>query len=132
MDRPKVGVGVFIKKDGKYLVGKRKNAHGAGCWSLPGGHLEGGESFESCCERETLEETGITIFNIKPLTFTNDIFSEVNKHYVTLFFKAEYLSGEVQLMEPDKCEGWEWLALNDIPKPMFLPLENLIKQGIVK
>lgn len=34
-NRPKVGVGVAIIKDGKVLLGKRKNAHGEGTWSFP-------------------------------------------------------------------------------------------------
>ena len=74
MDRPLVGVGVFIKRDGKYLLGKRKGAHGAGQWSLPGGHLEGGESFEDCCIREVKEETGLDISNVRRITFTKEIF----------------------------------------------------------
>ncbi len=31
-NRPKVGIGVIIIKDGKVLLGKRKNAHGEGMW----------------------------------------------------------------------------------------------------
>jgi 8-oxo-dGTP diphosphatase len=54
-NRPKVGIGVFIFKDGKFLMGCRKGTHGAGTWSVPGGHLEFGESFEECAEREALE-----------------------------------------------------------------------------
>ena len=62
MKRPSVGVGVFVyNMDGKILLGKRKGAHGAGEWSLPGGHLEFNESFERCCEREVMEETGICL-----------------------------------------------------------------------
>ena len=33
--RPKVGVGVIVRKDGKILLGKRRNAHGDGTWSFP-------------------------------------------------------------------------------------------------
>jgi len=43
-ERPKVGVGVIIVKNNKILFGKRKNAHGEGSWSFPGGHLEFKES----------------------------------------------------------------------------------------
>jgi len=46
LPRPAVGVGVFIWKNGKFLLGQRKNVRGAGTWSVPGGHMEGGESFE--------------------------------------------------------------------------------------
>lgn len=46
MERPKVGVGVLIVDGNKILLGKRKNAHGDGCWAPPGGHLEFGESWQ--------------------------------------------------------------------------------------
>ena len=62
---PRVGVGVIIKKDGQVLVGKRKASHGAGCWHFPGGHLEFNETWEECARRETKEEVGIKIKNIK-------------------------------------------------------------------
>ena len=38
-ERPKVGVGLLIIKDGKVLLAKRKNAHGEGTWGSVGGHL---------------------------------------------------------------------------------------------
>jgi 8-oxo-dGTP diphosphatase len=126
MNRPQVGVGVFIKKDGKFLLGKRKNSHGAGEWSLPGGHLEGGESFEACCQREVMEETGMTIKNIVPLIFTNDLFPKEDKHYVTLFFASDYDSGNLENKEPDKCEGWQWFKINEFPQPRFGPLDQAI------
>ena len=43
-ERPKVGVGVIIIKDGKFLMGWRKKSHGSGTWCPPGGHLEYGTS----------------------------------------------------------------------------------------
>jgi 8-oxo-dGTP diphosphatase len=127
--RPKVGVGVFVLKDGKFLMQKRKGKHGDGTWSLPGGHLEFGESVEDCAAREVLEETGVKISNIKIGPYTNDIFLEEGKHYITLFVVSEYDSGEAAVAEPDVCEDVEWFHLADLPEPKFLPLANLLKTG---
>ncbi len=128
MKRVQVGVGVFIKRNGKILVGKRKGSHGAGTWALPGGHLEPGELFETCCKREVLEETGLIINNISPVVFTNDVFDNEGLHYITLFFKGEYESGEAIVAEPRHCEEWRWVSLDYIPQPIFLPLRNALEE----
>lgn len=127
MQRPKVGVGVFVIKDGRILMGQRINAHGEGTWSLPGGHLEFFETFEDCAKREVLEETGLTINGITYLTATNDLFEKENKHYVTIFVKSNDSEGIAKVMEPHKCLKWDWFSWDDLPKPLFLPIENLRK-----
>ena len=50
--RPLIGLGVIIVNPAdKILLGLRKGSHGAGEWSLPGGHLEWNESFEECSRK---------------------------------------------------------------------------------
>lgn len=129
MERPKVGVGVIVKKDGKVLFGKRKGAHGEGTRSLPGGHLEFGETPEQCAIREVFEEAGIGISNAVRVAFTNDILEKEQKHYVTLYIASDYAGGDVRVMEPDKCEEWRWVDWDDLPRPLFIPIENLLRQG---
>lgn len=128
-ERPKIGIGVCIIKNGKVLFGKRKNAHGEGSWCFPGGHLECDENIEDCARREVLEETGLSIKNIRFGPYTNDIFKKENKHYVTLFVIADYDSGELKVMEPEKCERWSWFKWEELPEPLFLPNQNLLKLG---
>lgn len=125
MDRPFIGIGVIIKKDGRVLLGKRKSRHGPGTWCFPGGHLEFNESIEDAARRETQEEAGINIKNISYGPYTNDIHADENKHYVTLFVISEYSNGEVKIMEPKKCEKWEWFNWDNLPEPLFLPIKNL-------
>lgn len=127
--RPYVGIGVCVIKDKKVLLGKRKNAHGAGSWCFPGGHLEFGESIEQCARREVLEETGLEIENLRRGPFTNDIFETAAKHYVTLFVIADCVGGTLEVKEPHKCERWQWFSWQDLPEPLFLPNQNLVKQG---
>ena len=127
-NRPLVGVSVIVKKGNKVLVGRRRNIKGNGTWAFPGGHLEFRESFEDCIRREVMEEAGIKIRNIKFQTLTNDIHPKEKTHYVTLFFTSSYRSGKVTNMEPEKCKGWEWISWNNLPHPLFLPIENLLAQ----
>ncbi len=128
--RPKVGLAVIVMKDGKILIGKRRGSHGHGTWHMPGGHLEFGETLEECARREVEEEAGIEIENIKVLALTNDIFEKELKHYITVWMIADWKSGEPKVMEPDKCERWEWKSWEEIRKlrPLFLPVKNLIER----
>lgn len=128
-NNPKVGLGVAIIRNGKILFGKRKNSHGEGSWCFPGGHLEFGESWEECARRETLEETGLEIENIRFATATNDLFKKENKHYITILMVADWVEGEARILEPEKCEKWDWFDWNEQPSPLFMPQQNLNKKN---
>ncbi len=114
---PKVGVGVMILKDGKVLLAKRKGAHGAGEYAFPGGHLEFGESFEDCAIRETTEESGIQIGSVRFQYLAN--VRKYGKHYVHIGMLADWVSGEPEVLEPEKSETWGWYALGALPEPIF-------------
>ena len=129
--RPYVGVAVIVVRNGHVLLGKRKNAHGADTWQFPGGHLEYGESIEACARRELFEETGLSIDACRLGPYTNDIFEEEKKHYITLFVIADQTTGDAVVKEPHKCECWSWFKWADIPMPHFLPIVNLLKQNFI-
>ncbi len=128
-ERPKVGLGVIVVKDSKVLLGQRLNAHGEGSWCPPSGHLEFGESWEECAIREVLEETGLKVKNITFVICTNDIFKEENKHYITIYVQAEWTSDEPKVLEPDKMIKWQWFDWNNLPQPLFLPVQHLVETG---
>jgi 8-oxo-dGTP diphosphatase len=126
---PRVGVGVLIfNNEGQLLLGKRQGAHGEGMWSAPGGHLEFGETFESCALREVFEETGVKISDPIYLGITNDVFREEGKHYVSIFMKA-FFPEEQQVInkEPHKCSAWQWFSIKNLPENLFLPLKKIKK-----
>lgn len=126
--KPLVGVAVIVMNGQKILLGKRKNSHGAGSWAFPGGHLEFNESIEACAHREVFEETGIKIKNLRCGPYTNDIFHDEKKHYVTLFVLADYDSGEPVIKEHRKCAQWLWSNWPPDVRPYFLPIKNLLQQ----
>ena len=114
----KVGVGVMILKDGKVLLGKRRNSHGAGEYAFTGGHLEYMESFEDCAKRETREECGIEIKNIR-FNCVSNVTSHKPKHYVHIGLVADWESGEPTVLEPEKRESWGWYDMSNLPEPLF-------------
>ena len=139
MAGPKVGVGIYIIKNHKLLLCKRKGSHGAGQWALAGGHVEPGENYLKTCYAEILEETNmiIPISNFKKVDFSQNFFEEENKHYVTMYFyvnlnnvKHPYCDQEPKLMEPEKHEEWKWFSLNEIPfDSLFCSTAEILKEN---
>ncbi|CAJ0756515.1 22805_t:CDS:2 [Entrophospora sp. SA101] len=138
-NHPRVGLGVFVVKDDKFLIGKRKGSHGSGTWQLPGGHLDFGESFEDCAKREVLEETNLKIKNVQYQAIINMPMLSDNLHYVAIFMRGEVIdkNSMPKNMEPDKCEAWEWVTWEDLTRggpeskdnkyrPLFQPIILLL------
>jgi len=126
-NKPRVGVGIVVVKDGKVLLGKRKSSLGIGNWAFAGGHLEFGESVEDCAKRELAEETGLQALSLILGPWTNDLI-ENNKHYITLFVFVNAFHEKPQLLEPDKCAGWHWFDWDALPSPLFPPIRSLIQK----
>jgi 8-oxo-dGTP diphosphatase len=126
MDRPQVGLAVIVEKDGKVLLLKRKGSHGEGTWAPPGGHLEFGESLEECAARETLEETEVVIGDVEFIAITNDLFPAEQKHYLTVWLRAAYRSGQASAAYPDKVAQVSWMSWDALPEQLFIPFENLL------
>ena len=97
----RVVVSAVIEKDGKFLFGKKPQNMGPypNTWHLLGGGVNEGESIIEAVKREVLEESGIALTNMEPISFDEDY--EPNKHgikthYIFLVFKAQYKSGELK------------------------------------
>ena len=134
MDKPGVGFGVMILRNGKVLLGKRHDdpekadseLHGEGSWTMPGGKMHFGESFEDTCYRETKEETGLelNVDKIKLISLTNDIKDDA--HFITIGFLCEDMEGEPEVMEPDEIVEWRWFPLDKLPSPIFFPSQKVL------
>ncbi|TAL14905.1 NUDIX domain-containing protein [Patescibacteria group bacterium] len=131
MVKPRVGVGVFVIRDGKFLMGRRKGSHGADTWSIPGGHMEFGESFEQTAKREVMEETGMAIKNVRFAAVTNDVFESDNKQYVTVWVMSDWNKNEPAVTEPDKFIDQKWIDIDNLPEPLFLPWQTLLKSEFI-
>jgi 8-oxo-dGTP diphosphatase len=138
---PNVGVGVFIfdySGDVPYLLlGRRKNKKGWGDgeYSLPGGNIEIGEKAAETAIREVQEETGLVIGNLAKAQFNDANYPDLDKFYITVYFTAQ-ITGLYNVdkngrpvatnMEPEKCEGWDWYPINNLPQPLFGGIEEIL------
>ena len=116
----RVGVACFVWRDGNFLIQQRRGAHGEGTWTLPGGHLEMEESWAEAAAREVMEETGMTITNIRFFAATNDVFAG-DKHYISIWMNSDWQSGEPSIIEPDRCIEIQWADFASLPEPLFEP-----------
>lgn len=129
----RVGFGVMLLKDRKILLGKRhedpkkadSDLHYEGTWTMPGGSLEFGESFEQGAKREVKEETGMTLKDAKVICVNND--KNEYAHFVTIGILSKNFSGTPKVMEPDEITEWKWFASHELPKKIYPPSKKVLE-----
>ncbi len=78
-------------------------------YTLPGGHVEAGESFVDAVKREMKEETGLNIINPKLVGIKQ--FPITDGRYIVLLFKATEFDGTV--VSSDEGE-MEWIDIDNL------------------
>jgi len=98
---PEISVGgLILNNKGEILLVKSQKWPGINKYTMPGGHIEIGETIEEALKREIKEEVGLEIKPIKFLTFQEAIFSKEffkPKHFVFLDFLCKPLTSRVKL-----------------------------------
>jgi len=85
------------------------------------------EGVEECAARELLEETGLVALPLRLGPYTSDFISP--HRYTTFFvFITKFSGGEAKTLESHKCEGWKWPHWNELPTPLFFPLQTFVRE----
>jgi len=115
---------VQIWREGKLLIIRRAldDSLYPGLWDVPGGSLHKGETVDQGLKRETLEETGLSLSRIRPLTTWSH--GEDERFEIGLSFLATAESDIIKLSEEHTKAVW--MAPDQISNYEFPP--NLAKE----
>jgi len=108
-------VHLFFFRENQILLARRFNTgYRDGEYSVPAGHLDGGETVVAAGIREAKEEVDVTIET------SNIIFSSVmhrieGDERVDFFVHVQKWEGEIVIAEPDKCDDLRWADVSELP-----------------
>jgi 8-oxo-dGTP pyrophosphatase MutT (NUDIX family) len=104
---------IIFNDEGRFLLTQREDN---GQWCLPGGAVESGESLAEACEREVLEETGLSV-RVKRLVGVYShpdqlvVYKDGHKAFIiAIHFEAEIIGGQLSLSDETTDFGYFTLA----------------------
>ncbi len=113
---------VLIRRDDQLLL-IRKPEWPVGRYSLVAGFLDMGESMEECAMREAMEETGVTIRNVRYITSQAWPFPA----QMMVGFVADYASGDLKV-DGKEIEDARWFTIGSLPS---LPASRSIARYLI-
>lgn len=109
------GVHVVLDEGDRVLLMRRAGTgFFDGLYSLPGGHLEEGESVRETAVREMREELGIDI-DTAELAVVGVVHRRSDTNRIDFFLRASRWSGTPHIAEPDKCDDLRWFERDALP-----------------
>lgn len=134
------GVGVMVIRDNMILLGLRASdptkadseLRGEGTWTMPGGKIHLGESFEVAASRELKEETSLQGEKFKVISLTNENNLVPNVHFITIGMLCDEFKGEVKTMEPEEITEWQWWPIDKLPSNIFPPSKKIVTNFLTK
>jgi mutator protein MutT len=125
-------VHLILIENNKILLLKRSNTGiFDGCWCMPTGKIEYGESPKQAIIREAYEEIGITEAEVELSTVLaakvpSFFDSQIIHQDMSLFFFCKSYKGKILNMEPHKHSEIGFFDLDDLPDPII----PVVKLGI--
>lgn len=121
-----VTVHLLFFREGKVLLARRANTgYMDGYYSVPAGHLDGGEPVTRAAVREAKEEIGLDL-DPAALRFACVLHRREGDERIDFFLRVERWEGDPCNAEPDKCSELRWFKLSALPENIV----PYVRQGI--
>lgn len=104
----------FFREDQVLLLRRFNTGFRDGEYSVPAGHLEGGETVMEAAAREGAEEASVKI-QLNDMTFSTVMHRIEGEERVDFFVVVNQWEGEPFNAEPDKCDELRWVDVNALP-----------------
>jgi 8-oxo-dGTP pyrophosphatase MutT (NUDIX family) len=125
-----VGVHVLVERGGRILMLRRcGTGFFDGLYSLPGGHVEPGESLRRAAVRELVEETGVHA-EVEALDYLGVVHRRSDTNRIDFFFQARHWSDEPWLREPDRCDDLAWFGACALPERTVPYIREALAAGV--
>jgi 8-oxo-dGTP pyrophosphatase MutT (NUDIX family) len=117
---------LFFRENQILLLRRFNTGYEDGNYSVPAGHLDGGETVIAAAAREAEEETGVQI-KAGDIVFSSIMHRIEEEERVDFFVHVHGWQGEPRNTEPDKCDELRWVNLDDLPNNLIPYVKKAIQ-----
>lgn len=105
---------LFFRENQILLLRRFNTGYADGQYSVPAGHLDGGETVFAAAAREAQEEVGVEI-DPNDMTFSTVMHRIEDEERVDFFIHVHRWQGEPFNAEPEKCDDLRWTKIEQLP-----------------
>lgn len=112
-------LGVIRRTDGSFLITKRvmTKSWAPGCWEVPGGGVQAGETSEEAVQREIREETGLDVSGAEGgylFTYRRDNPEEKDNYFVDVYRYTMEIRDEDVCLQEEETDGYRFASPEEI------------------
>jgi 8-oxo-dGTP diphosphatase len=120
---------LFFRENQVLLLRRFNTGYADGQYSVPAGHLDGGETVIAAARREGLEETGVRI-EAEEVSFSSVVHRKDGEERVDFFVHVHKWQGEPDNTEPDKCDELRWVQVDELPDTVIPYVREAIQNHL--
>ena len=115
---PLISIDILLKKDNKFLLGRRVNKPAQGYFFSTGGRINKNESIDNAMARVALNELNIELKSIPKFIgifehfYDDSIYKNVSTHYVDIAY--EYEVKEIPDLPTEQHSEYKWFTIDEL------------------